>query len=181
MSCTVVAVPVVLAQIIVPLIAGGVAAIAKHVSNEEFDANYNENSYNTELSDEKIRFMPEKQFVEQQFETQFMDKEILMKTLEEHGLNSINDYGEEISGVVENYTLTFKKQAEDKPYMLTVKSLSEKANVEKVNEISSEYAMNAQEDSYLSIIKNLKANNMEIEEEEVLDDNTIVLTINVDG
>ena len=183
MSCTVVAVPFALSQIIVPLIVGGIAGIAKHVAenSERFDTNYNEANHNTNFYDNEVKFMPEQQFVEQQFETPFTDKEMLMKTLEEHGLTSINDYGEEISGVVDNYTLTFKKTAEDKPYTLTVKSLSENANVEKMNEISSEYAMNVQEESYLSIVKNLKANNMEIEQEEVMDDNTIVLTINVDG
>ena len=41
--------------------------------------------------------------------------------------------------------------------------------------------MNVQEESYISIIEKLKENNMELESEEVLDDNTIVLTVNLEG
>ena len=52
---------------------------------------------------------------------------------------------------------------------------------EKVNDLNSEYALNVQEDAYLGIVEKLKENNMEIEEEEVLDDNTIVLTVNLEG
>ena len=51
---------------------------------------------------------------------------------------------------------------------------------EKVNDLNSEYALNVQEEAYLSIVNKLKDNNMEVEEEEVLDDNTIVLTVNID-
>ena len=42
------------------------------------------------------------------------------------------------------------------------------------------YALNVQEDAYLHIIDKLKENNMQIEEEEVMDDNTIVLTVNIE-
>lgn len=180
MSCTVVAVPFAISHVIIPLVAGGFTALATHLTENsaEFN-NYTEDRSLVGAYEDEIKFVSEQQFVEQQFETPFIDKEILMKTLEEHGLNSIKDLENEISGKIDNYTLTFKKQAEDKPYILIVKSLSEKSNVEKLNDISSEYAMNLQEESYLSIVKNLKANNMEIEEEEVMEDNTIVLTVNL--
>ena len=51
---------------------------------------------------------------------------------------------------------------------------------EKVEDLNSEYALNVQEDTYLSVVENLKNNNMEIESEEVMDDNTIVLTVNLE-
>jgi hypothetical protein len=40
--------------------------------------------------------------------------------------------------------------------------------------------MNVQEDAYMHIMEKLKENNMQVEEEEVMDDNTIVLTVNID-
>ena len=40
--------------------------------------------------------------------------------------------------------------------------------------------MNVQEESYLSIIEKLKENNMTVESEEVLEDNSIVLTVNLE-
>ena len=50
----------------------------------------------------------------------------------------------------------------------------------KVGDLSGEYAMNVQEDAYLHIIDKLKDNNMQIEQEEAMEDNTIVLTVNID-
>jgi hypothetical protein len=49
-----------------------------------------------------------------------------------------------------------------------------------MNDLNAEYALNAQEDTYLNLIENLKEKNMEIEEEVVEEDNTIVLTINLE-
>ena len=40
--------------------------------------------------------------------------------------------------------------------------------------------MNVQESVYLKILDKLKSNNMQLESEEVEDDNTIVLTVNLD-
>ena len=40
--------------------------------------------------------------------------------------------------------------------------------------------MNVQESVYLKILDKLKNNNMQLESEEVEDDNTIVLTVNLD-
>mgnify|MGYP003421077788 CR=1 FL=1 len=43
------------------------------------------------------------------------------------------------------------------------------------------YTLNVQEEAYMNIINKLQENNMELETEEVLDDNTIVLTVNLEG
>ena len=106
-----------------------------------------------------------------------MDKKILFKTLEEHGVKNIVEEFGKIKGEIDTYQLSFEKLEEDKPYFLTISYLEQNNPEEKLNDLSSEYAMNVQEESYLSIIEKLKENNMEIEEEEVLEDNTIVLTV----
>ncbi len=51
---------------------------------------------------------------------------------------------------------------------------------EKINDLNSEYTMNVQESVYLKILDKLKSNNMQLESEEVEDDNTIVVTVNLD-
>ena len=109
-----------------------------------------------------------------------MDKEILRKTLEEHGVTNITEWENGMAGDVDNYKLTFEKPSEDKPYNLIISCRENDNAEEKVGDLNSEYAMNVQEDAYMHIIDKLKENNMQIEEEEVMDDNTIVLTINID-
>ena len=63
---------------------------------------------------------------------------------------------------------------------MKISCLETESSEEKVDDINSEYALNVQEDAYLQIINKLKENNMEIENEEVQEDNTIVLTINLE-
>ena len=48
-----------------------------------------------------------------------------------------------------------------------------------IEDLSSEYGMNAQEESYLKIKERLAQKNLQIDEEEVLEDNSIVLTVNI--
>lgn len=174
MSCTVVAVPYALMWVV-----GAIAtAAATSVNNDE-----NIDIFNLETTEENCtedRVITEKHFIEKTFDTPFMDKSILMKTLEEHGVKNIFEWETGLSGEVDNYKLTFEKTAEDKPYNLRISCLENANAEEKAGDLSGEYAMNVQEDAYLHIIDKLKENNMQIEEEEVMEDNTIVLTVNID-
>ena len=52
-------------------------------------------------------------------------------------------------------------------------------NLEIVDELNEEYQMNVQEQSYMTIKKNLEKQNLTIDHEEVLEDNSIMLTINL--
>lgn len=120
-------------------------------------------------------------FIEKKFQTPFVDETILLKTLEEHGCTDIKNENNQISAKCQNYYFIFSQNDKMSPYDLVVKCL-EKDNAEtKMADLNTEYSLNAQEESYLNIIENLKNNNLELEQEEVLDDNTIVLTINLEN
>ena len=127
-----------------------------------------------------VQIITDKHFIEKDFETPFVDKDILIKTLEEHGVTNIIENNSTISGQVDNYSLTFKKESEEKPYVLKISCLNNDNPEEKIEDLNSEYSLNVQEDAYLHIIEKLKENNMQIESEEVEEDNTIVLTVNID-
>lgn len=184
MSCTVIAVPVLLFQAIGAVIAASAAAgIANDVASTMDSIEKEKHLLNNDDCDD-VHVITAKHFMEKSFETVFMDKDILIKTLEEHGVVNIKS-GEvwesgKISGQVGSYNLNFTKESEDKPYFLTVTCLDSDNAEEKLNDLSGEYALNVQEETYLSIVDKLKDNNMELESEEVLDDNTIVLTVNLD-
>ena len=49
-----------------------------------------------------------------------------------------------------------------------------------VQDINTEYAMNVQEETYIKLKERLEEKHMEIEHEEVLDDDSIVITVNID-
>ncbi len=183
MSCTVIAVPYALMWV-VGSIASAAAASAATNSSRVVD-NYNNDLNTLEIFNESEKcsedhVITEKHFIEKTFETPFMDRDILMKTLEEHGIKNIIEWENGISGEVDNYKLIFEKPAAEKPYNVKITCLENDSVEEKVGDLNQEYAMNVQEDAYLHIIEKLKENNMQIEDEEVQDDNTIVLTVNID-
>lgn len=175
MSCTVVALPVMLAHVL------ALTVVAKIKADTEVKEEVN--AYSPVVCD-TVDVISAKHFIEKSFETAFMDKDLLIKTLEEHGVTNITT-GEvwetnKISGQIDSYTLTFEKPSDDKPYYLKITCLDSDNPEEKLNDINSEYALNTQEETYLSIVEKLKDNNMKLENEEVLEDNTIVLTVNLE-
>lgn len=176
MSVTVVAIPAALSWAINALVVASAVAVS---AGEKIAERKQQKAIDEFCED--FHIISEANFLEKSLETPFMDKNILIKTLEEHGVQNIKDEFGKIQGEYDSYSFTFEKNEVDKPYFLIIRYL-EKDNIEeKMNDLSSEYALNVQEDAYLGIVEKLKENNMEIEEEEVLDDNTIVLTVNLEG
>ena len=182
MSCTVVAVPYALMWVVGAIATAAATSVTK--SSNAVD-NYNNDLASLGLFNEnencnEDHVITEKHFIEKTFETPFMDRDILMKTLEEHGVKNISEWENGLAGDVDNYRLVFNKPSVDKPYTVKISCLEQDNAEEKVGDLNNEYAMNVQEDAYLHIIDKLKENNMQIEEEEVLEDNTIVLTVNIE-
>ena len=186
MSCTIFALPFTLAWIIGSSIAGSVMAVDDLKVEDDFESK-NETYFDTNGSEniqppcEEVHVISEKQFLEKSFETPFMDKDILLKTLSEHGIENLkeNEYGQ-IKGNCGNYELTFEKNALNSPYNVVIRYF-DNYNIDKeMNSLNSEYAINVQEQSYNHIMEKLKDNNMTVEDEEIQEDNTIVITVNLD-
>lgn len=188
MSVSIIAIPYALAWIVG---ATGIA-VASELSNAHFGKE--ESSLLGEYSKNEVKNLDnvyqgacddyhvinEQTLINKSFETSFMDKDVLIKTLDEHGISNIEENNGIIKGKFEKYNLIFEKPSEEKPYNLVISCVKEFNAQEMVEDLNNEYTLNVQEESYLSIIEKLKENNMEIEEEEVLEDNTIVLTVNVE-
>lgn len=182
MSCTVVALPIALAHIIGAAIAAGTAIAAtdsKHPYEEE--NNRELNKFIQDMQNREYQSQNISDIIEKEYTTVYMDKDILLKTLEEHGVTNINSEDEnKITGLVESFSLSFERSSNNEPYVLKITCNKCDDSDEKLNDLNSEYALNVQEEAYLNLIENLKENNMQIEEEVVEDDNTIVLTINLE-
>ncbi len=178
MSCSVVAIPWAIAWIV-----GGIASQAAiaAAAGGVFDDGGKALMKALETNKGEVCDSLAKQFLEKSFETPFVDKELLFKTLEEHGVADIHEdlYGK-ISGKSGNFILNFVRSEEGQPYNVLIK-YRENADVDnEMENLNSEYAINVQEAAYNDIIENIEKHNMEIESEEVCDDNTIVLTINLE-
>ena len=115
-----------------------------------------------------------------ELKTNIMDRETLLKTLDEHGAEIVEDEDDKIICLIDNLTMKFTKIAESEPYNLYIEYHSEEQLNTIVNELDEEYKANVQEVSYNQIKENLEAKNYTIEQEEILEDNTIVLTVNLE-
>ena len=187
MSCTVIAIPFALAHVIVALTtvattaAVSVGQLEKQNNGFGIDDWGKNFSYKNEAECEDIHTISVSDVVEKVYETPFMDKEILLKTIQEHGICEITEtFDGKITGKVDTFSLEFEQTSSDKPYTLKITCNKKDNSDEKVDDISSEYGANVQEAAYLSIVERLKENNMQIEDETVEEDNTIVLTINLE-
>ena len=171
MSCTIMSIPFAIAWVANAIIlpAAAAAAAKKNKKNNEIE----QICEDTHLFDEET-------LLTNTLETPFNDAEVLVKTLEEHGVEITEHSEYKIVGTCDRYILSFEKNDAGKPFYLTAKYDNEKVFSETLNDINNEYSVNVQESTYLSIIEKLKENDLEIAEEEVLDDNTIVLTVNLE-
>ena len=180
MSVSVSAVPVLL---IASLVSASVSAMERRKTFDEMAqriAQSVRDGNNNKIDEEVIKKIC------REYDTVFLDKDVLLKTLNEYGFDEIKDEGDQIVCRTEGFKINFYKEAKygvdsNEPYKMFIKTECEESDIEElINDISDQYTSNTQEESYNKIKDRLKKHNLEISEEEVLDDNSIVLTVNID-
>ena len=173
----------------------GITGIASGVLNKAA-----KNSVNTELEykkmNEEIKKLLQKSdgkvseeiinLICREYKTAFVSEEVLLKTLQEHGAENIyTEYGN-ISCEMEGFLLEFYKQdAADEmaypPYRMKITTKCQESELQNfINDINSEYTKNTQEENYIKIKERLEKSNMKISDEEIFEDDTIVLTVDID-
>ena len=117
-----------------------------------------------------------------EYTTTFVSQEVLLKTLQEHGFENIQLQKNNVICETELFKLEFYKTDETESYTLKITSSCE--NDEEIStlidDLSTEYSFNSQNESYNKITERLEKQGLKIDDEEVLDDDTIVLTVNID-
>ncbi|APF27096.1 hypothetical protein NPD7_2064 [Clostridium sporogenes] len=141
-------------------------------SIEEME-NRNENSTTVE----EILELPK---VEKEiFPTNFRDKELLLKTLKECGAYPKETSNKDIQCNTKECQLIFHKE-EDGSYNVEIEDTSSLKNVyHHLSIIDEEYKHNVQEYTYKKVVEKLNETDMYIDNEEVLEDNSILLTVNI--
>lgn len=113
------------------------------------------------------------------FPTNIVDKNLLVKTIRDYGINYKEISNGDIQCNIGNCLLTFRKEC-DSNYEVEVEGTDSLKNAYlHLKLIDEEYKHNVQEYTYTKVVEKLEDKNMYIEKEEVLDDNSIVLTINI--
>lgn len=112
--------------------------------------------------------------------TNYTYKETLIKTLNEHGAtNIISDEFNvtcEMFGMKLHYSKDFKSDA----YNLEIMQITNQSECEQLlKDLDEEYGLNIQDLTYRKILERIKDKNMRLESEEVNEDNSIVLTIDL--
>lgn len=172
MSIVVSGIPLLLISLVAPQTVEAMSEIFSRRDTISDNLGYSENySMNCETM-KKMR--------EQKIQTNIVDKDTLIKTLTEYGSEYVYEENEEIICKYEDFKLTFSKDNPKDPYVLDLQYAIEDSPMEMLREISDEYNKNVQEISYNKIKERLEAKNMEINEEEILEDDTIVLTVNLE-
>lgn len=114
------------------------------------------------------------------YNTNYTDKGTLFNTLTEHGAEEIQEVGEEVSCKLFGMEMIYYKKNGESGYTLDVTQVSDKGECEDViNDLNDEYGLNIQEITYNKIKERLAQENLRLESETVMDDNSIVLTIEI--
>jgi hypothetical protein len=112
------------------------------------------------------------------FPTNFRDGELLFRTLKEFGANPIRQ-GDAIQCKVENTTLIFR-QHQDAPFHVEIQNAPDLRKVfEYLSDVDEDYKRCLQSLVYEKLKKRAAEKNLTIESEEVLEDNSIVLTLGI--
>lgn len=113
-------------------------------------------------------------------ETIFCDGSLLVKTLAEHGLN-VQQLGEnEFVVETESGLLHFFRNSEEVPFSLEVKGVQDTDELfGALESFENEYGRNVQKFTYDNVLASLEEHGMSIQEEEILEDESILLTLSV--
>ena len=194
MSVTVTAVPV--AFIVTKIIAATATVIAATAASANAAAAVSEtqdtlrqtemeellNRYEKTMQNGSVKYTQEDiKLLSQVYETPFLDNELLVRTLEEYGIKIVKNEENCVTGEIERVKMNFVREDKSQPYKMSMKFPSDcdKMQEEIAQNLYEEYGSNTQEETYIKIKEKIENTNMYIEDEEILDDDSIVLTINI--
>ncbi len=135
-----------------------------------------------EISENNLRTDPKNtlpKITEQVFQTKFADKNLLIKTLEDIGFICEDNNGI-ISCCGDNYTLNFLQNEKSIFEFKISGNISNKDAYQKYKDLDKHYGEIVQKETINSIKEKLQnSSSMILENEEILEDNSVVLTIDI--
>lgn len=166
-------------------------AVEDKIARKNFNSmNYNlKNLMEGEFQQEEIQKTVKQavEMISKEYETVFADRNLLLKTLEEHGVENIQINGDNLMGKMGGFRIDCYREKQGAfdtkeaiPYTMKITAECSQDDInDLINEFNSEYALNTQEENYIKIKERLEQQGLKIDEEEVYEDDTIVLTVNI--
>lgn len=116
------------------------------------------------------------------FPTSFRDGALLNDTLRRHGVMAVEEPGGVLSAGVGRSTLRFLPAEGGGPYRLEISNPGDlRALFQQVAVLDESYRRGVQETAYRTLKERIHAQNLVVEQEEVLEDRSIVITLNLPG
>ena len=113
-------------------------------------------------------------------ETKYVSADLLVKTLEEHGVSVRQNSENEIVAEFEEGVITYVRDNNTEAFRMNVSDIKSAEDVLcNVEMIEKEYQSNVQTYTYERVLNNLPEN-MSIDNETVLEDDSILITLTVD-
>jgi hypothetical protein len=113
-------------------------------------------------------------------ETAFNDLDLLHKTLTQHGLQVQRTEDGQLIVRSESGTLHYFRAAQDAPFSLRVSDVTNMPELlSNLDELENEYGRNVQTFTYHKVMTGLLEHGMTIDSEEILEDDSILLTLNL--
>ena len=112
--------------------------------------------------------------------TRFNDAAILRRTLFEHGVNTRTISKNCIVSLFPTGQITYTRSSEGMPFVMEISNITDvQCLIDELDEIEKEYNGNVQQYTYDRVMNNLPKG-MSVENEEVLDDDSILITLSIE-
>lgn len=167
--------------------------ITRNTENE-IRFRYHNKNYKFKRDDRKLPFYIEseqkislvnivaggKHITARSIKTNYINKDVLVKTLEEHGARGLQADKMNVFCELNGMQFWYSKNNEQSSYNLEIdKIVNEDDCTKLLKDLDSEYGLNIQDLTYRKILERIRSQNMRLENEHVDEDNSIVLTIDL--
>ncbi len=134
------------------------------------------NMYHMQTNEKEIL---QKQEYKETFPSIYVDADLVLEILQRYQIKVLSFQENLIEAEYECYKMSFFRESSDEPFDINIISSSNKTKelYNCLNTLNDEYYASMQERTYLHIREQLEEEGLEIEEEEVLEDNSIVITV----
>lgn len=113
------------------------------------------------------------------YPTNFKDESILIKTLDDYGVNYSKQNNGDIACTIGNHSFKFKRN-ENSSYVIEMENEKDLKDIFlNLNNIDDDYKRNVQNKTYENLKTKVEEKGYKIESEEIMEDNSIVITINI--
>ncbi len=112
--------------------------------------------------------------------TKFADKGLLVKTLKDHGIRTVEIDRDHLVIKLDEGEIHYHRNTGDDTFMMSVRGIG---NIDKLmgslKEFEEEYGKNVQAYTYHKIIEAMEEHGLSLTDEEVLEDDSILLTLSI--